>query len=153
MVAHRHAVAAPRSGWPLKIQRMQRDHPIYLRCMDPTPPIDCWFQDIHAKVYIRSFSKLRQLPTPKRLTSRTLRFRAQITTMLVDIPVRPRRTLTLRVLNQRTASEDAFLIWLLRPGLCMLEERGFAAINLDGDKKHSLYSEFSISCFESDGTS
>jgi hypothetical protein len=64
-VAHRHALAAPRRDWPLKIQWMQRDHPIYLRYMDPTPPIDCWFQDIHAKVNIRSFSKLWQLPTPK----------------------------------------------------------------------------------------
>jgi hypothetical protein len=73
--------------------------------------------------------------------------------MLVDISVRPGRTLTLRVLNQRTTNEDAFLVWLLRPGLCMLKERGFAAINLDGDKKHSLFSGFSSSCFESDGTS
>jgi hypothetical protein len=152
-VAHRHAVAAPRSDWPLKVHWMQRYLPIYLRYIDLTPPIDCWFRDIHAEVNIGSFSKLWQLPTPKRLTSRTLLFRTQITTMLVEILVRQGRTLTLRVLNQRTAAEDAFLIWLLRPDLLMLKERGFTAINLHGDMNNSLFSEFPGSRSESDGTS
>jgi hypothetical protein len=109
-------------------------HPICLQHIDLVPPIDLWFRDIHAEVNVPSFLKLWQIQAPEQLTLRTLRFRAQITTMLSRIPVTRGRTLALHILgrdvHESTAAEGAFLIWLLRPGLRMLKEKGFTAISL-----------------------